>query len=95
MTDSKGEILTREEIIWELRRVMGFPDRKAAKCLQVMVRTMRSALESGDEVYVKGLGRLSVITKAGRTYRCRKTGKVVTKKPTQTGTFVLWQGFGR
>ena len=71
--------LGRAEIVLELRRVMNLSPRKAAKALQVVVRTIRAAIESGDDVHINGFGTLKPVYIRPRNYRSRQTGKKLRK----------------
>jgi len=71
--------LGRAEIVGELRRVMGLTERKASKALSLVLKVIRTALESGDNVHINTFGGWYPIRVPGRVYRSRKTGKRVRK----------------
>jgi|GEM_PF-6123047 len=86
-------VLSNHDVILELRRVIRLPQRKAAKCLRLMLKTMKAALESGDAVNLRGLGKLEIIYTPARRYRDRKAGKMRTKRATRTGVFQPWKEY--
>ena len=67
-------VLTRQDIVKELRRTLGLPERRASECVRTIVKLIATAVASNDQIYLAGLGRLYLGRSSERRYRNRKTG---------------------
>ncbi len=66
--------LTRADIIESVHNRLGFPKRQSAELLEILIETIKGALESGEDVLFSGFGKFCVKVKKERRGRNPATG---------------------
>ena len=61
--------------------------KEARKALETILRTIKSSLESGDDVLLSGFGKFNVKAKSSRRGRNPKTGKTMMLDARKVVTF--------
>ena len=69
--------ITRESICSALSAKMGILPKHSAEILEIILESIKSRLEAGEDVLIYGFGKWRVIHKAPRKVRNPKTGEEV------------------
>ena len=67
--------LTKADIVEAMQSDMGFTNFKSRKLVENLLETMKSKLESGEDVLVSGFGKFCVLEKRERRGRNPQTGE--------------------
>ena len=67
-------VLTKADIVSLLTNHLGFNRKKATETIETLLETIKSTLESGDDVLISGFGKFCVKQKAERRGRNPATG---------------------
>lgn len=67
--------LTKANIIKAVQSEIGFTRHKSTELVESLLETIKSQLESGEDVLVSGFGKFSVQQKRGRKGRNPRTGE--------------------
>lgn len=67
--------LTKDLIIDSIRKDCGLVKTQSAKLFETLLETIKSALESGEDVLISGFGKFSVKDKNERRGRNPQTGE--------------------
>ncbi len=79
--------LTKAQIIEEIMSRNGFNREKATETTETLLETIKSTLESGDDVLISGFGKFCVKQKAERRGRNPATGGDIMLAPRKVVTF--------
>ena len=79
--------LTKVQIIEEIMTRNGFNRKKATETIETLLETIKSTLESGDDVLISGFGKFCVKQKAERRGRNPATGGDMMLAPRKVVTF--------
>ena len=66
--------LTKAMIIDVIHNQLGYPKNKSAELLEILLETMKSTLEKGEDVLISGFGKFCVKDKQERRGRNPATG---------------------
>jgi integration host factor subunit alpha len=66
--------LTKKDIVEQIQNQLGFPKNQSREITESLLETMKSAMESGDDVLISGFGKFCVKEKAERKGRNPATG---------------------
>ena len=66
--------LTKDRIIHSLQNQLGLPQSGSARLVEVLVESIKKALENGEDVLISGFGKFSVNSKKARKGRNPATG---------------------
>ena len=71
--------MTKDDIVNALtEELKGLPKKEAASIVELIFQTIKSTLESGEEVKLSGFGNFSTKSKRERTGRNPQTGEPLT-----------------
>jgi integration host factor subunit alpha len=79
--------LTKTDIADSIYNQCGFSRMKSDKVVEAILETMKSTLESGENVLLSGFGKFSVREKSARRGRDPATGKDLTLEGRRVVTF--------
>jgi integration host factor subunit alpha len=79
--------LSKAQIVSSINKATGIPRLQATELVEVLLETIKSALESGDDVLVSGFGKFCVKDKSQRRGRNPATGSSMTLEPRRVVTF--------
>lgn len=79
--------LTKAQITEEIMSRNGFNRKKASEIIETLLETIKSTLESGDDVLISGFGKFCVKQKAERRGRNPATGGDLMLAPRKVVTF--------
>jgi len=83
--------LTKAHIVDAVIEANGFTRRKSVETIETLLKLIKSALESGEDVLISGFGRFCVKQKTKRRGRNPATGKDMMLAPRKVVTF-KWSG---
>ena len=66
--------ITKNDIIERVTERIGFSRRESVELVELLLETMKSSLEKGDDILISGFGKFSVKQKAERKGRNPATG---------------------
>ena len=81
--------LTKAHIVDAVIEANGFTRRKSVETIETLLKLIKSALESGEDVLISGFGRFCVKQKAERRGRNPATGKDLILAPRKVVKFKL------
>jgi len=79
--------LSKAQIVSSINKTTGIPRLQATELVEVLLETIKSALESGDDVLVSGFGKFCVKDKNKRRGRNPATGSSMVLEPRRVVTF--------
>ena len=79
--------LTKAQIIEEIRIRNGFTKEKSAETIEILLETIKSSLESGEDVLISGFGKFCIKKKNERRGRNPATGEDLMLAPRKVVTF--------
>jgi len=79
--------LTKADIIQNINRELGFPQKKSTELVEQLSETIKSTLASGEDVLVSGFGKFCVNEKNERRGRNPATGDSMMLRPRRVVTF--------
>jgi len=79
--------LTKADIVEALQSEIGFTRHKSTELLENLLETIKSKLESGEDVLVSGFGKFCVNEKSERRGRNPATGEDLMLRPRKVVTF--------
>jgi integration host factor subunit alpha len=79
--------LTKIQIVEILQNHLGFSRKKATETIGTLLETIKSTLESGEDVLISGFGKFCVKQKAERKGRNPATGDDMMLRPRKVVTF--------
>ncbi len=83
--------LTKAHIVEAVAVANGYTRNKSFEIVEILLKLIKAALESGDDVMISGFGRFCVKEKAKRRGRNPATGKDLIIAPRKVVTF-KWSG---
>jgi integration host factor subunit alpha len=85
------DTLTKAHIVEAVAEANGYTRNKSFEIVEILLKLIKAALESGDDVMISGFGRFCVKEKAKRRGRNPATGKDLILAPRKVVTF-KWSG---
>jgi integration host factor subunit alpha len=85
------DTLTKAHIVEAVAEANGYTRNKSFEIVEILLKLIKAALESGDDVMISGFGRFCVKEKAKRRGRNPATGKDLIIAPRKVVTF-KWSG---
>lgn len=79
--------LTKANIVDQIAEKNEMHRKEAVRCVEIILETLKSTLESGDDILVSGFGKFCVREKKERWGRNPATGKGAQIKPRKVVTF--------
>jgi integration host factor subunit alpha len=79
--------LTKAKIIESIAEQNGFTLNKSKQIVETLLETIKSSIESGEDVLISGFGKLCVKEKKQRRGRNPATGEDMILKPRKVVTF--------
>ena len=79
--------LTKDRLVEVIRQKSQFSSQEAKKLVELLLETMKSKLEEGDEVKISGFGKWTVKEKASRPGRNPHTGERIEISARRVVTF--------
>ena len=79
--------LTKAHIVDTIADQIGFPKNHSSEIVEMLLETIKKALESGDDVLINGFGKFCVKEKGERRGRNPSTGEDMMMKPRKVLTF--------
>ena len=79
--------LTKADIVERLYLEMGFPKAKSFQIVEALLESIKSCLESGDDVLISGFGKFCVKDKKARKGRNPATGETAILPARRVVTF--------
>ncbi|TAL18531.1 integration host factor subunit alpha [bacterium] len=79
--------MTKSDIVEAVYQNVGFTKKRAAEVVNLILDTMKEALESGDKVKISGFGNFEIRMKEARKGRNPQTGEEITISERQVLTF--------
>jgi integration host factor subunit alpha len=73
-----SDTLTKAQIVEAVAEANGYTGNKSVETVETLLELIKSALESGDDVMISGLGKFCVKNKKKRRDRIPATGKDLT-----------------
>ena len=86
-----SDTLTKAHIVEAVAEANGYTRNKSFEIVEILLKLIKAALESGDDVMISGFGRFCVKEKAKRRGRNPATGKDLIIAPRKVVTF-KWSG---
>jgi integration host factor subunit alpha len=86
-TMPKTAALTKADIIRAIAATDGFTRKKAAETVEIVLKLIKKALESGDDALVSGFGKFCLKHKKERRGRNPSTSKDLLLRPRRVITF--------
>ena len=87
----KSGTLTKARVVEAVAEANGYTRNKSFEIVEILLKLIKAALESGDDVMISGFGRFCVKEKAKRRGRNPATGKDLIIAPRNMVTF-KWSG---
>jgi len=87
MTNSKGEMMNKSELVEAIANGSGVTKAAANKVLDTFMQTVTDALKSGDQVVLPGFGSFSTGNRSARTGRNPQTGQAIQIKASRVAKF--------
>ena len=85
------DTLTKAHIVEAVAEANGYTRNKSFEIVEILLKLIKAALESGDDVMISRFGRFCVKEKAKRRGRNPTTGKDLIIAPRKVVTF-KWSG---
>jgi integration host factor subunit alpha len=79
--------MTKSDIVEAVYQNVGFTKKRAAEVVNLILDTMKEALETGDKVKISGFGNFEIRMKEARKGRNPQTGEEITISERQVLTF--------
>lgn len=79
--------LTKSDIVEQILNQTGLPKSKSTEIVETLLETIKSSLESGEDVLVSGFGKFCVKEKNERKGRNPATGEALMLEPRRVVTF--------
>ena len=79
--------LTKADIVQAVQTETGFPRHQSTELVESLLETIKSKLESGEDVLVSGFGKFCVQAKRERRGRNPATGEDMMLAPRRVVTF--------
>lgn len=79
--------LTKADIFEAIQSELGFPKRQSADIVESLIESIKSTLESGEDVLISGFGKFCVNEKRQRRGRNPATGEDLMLRPRRIVTF--------
>ena len=79
--------LTKADIVEAVQTEFGFARNKSTELVESLLETIKSKLESGEDVLVSGFGKFCVLEKRERRGRNPATGEDLMLRPRNVVTF--------
>ncbi len=79
--------MTKSDIVEAVYQNVGFTKKRAAEVVNLILDTMKEALEDGDKVKISGFGNFEIRVKEARKGRNPQTGAEITISERQVLTF--------
>jgi integration host factor subunit alpha len=79
--------ITKADIVEAVQSEIGFTKTQSANIVESLLETIKSALDSGEDVLVSGFGKFCVNGKAERRGRNPATGEDMMLRPRKVVTF--------
>lgn len=79
--------MTKADIIERIRTSLNIPNKESAEMLEAVLSTMKTTLESGENLKISGFGSFVVKSKADRRGRNPQTGEAITIESRRVLTF--------
>jgi integration host factor subunit alpha len=79
--------MTKSDIVEAVYQNVGFTKKRAAEVVNLILDTMKEALEGGDKVKISGFGNFEIRMKEARKGRNPQTGEEITISERQVLTF--------
>ncbi len=89
-TPLKGEFtmaLSKAQIVGSINKETGIAKPQATKLIEILLKTVKNSLESGDDVLISGFGKFCIKEKQRRRGRNPATGESMTLEPRRVVTF--------
>ena len=86
-----SDTLTKAHIVEAVAEANGYTRNKSFEIVEILLKLIKAALESGDDVMISGFGRFCVKEKTKRRGRNPATGKDLILAPRKVITF-KWSG---
>ena len=83
--------LTKVEIVNSIADQIGYPKNYSLEILETLLKIIKKALESGDDVLITGFGKFCVKEKGERRGRNPSTGEDMMMRSRRVVTF-RWSG---
>ena len=87
----KSGTLTKAHIVEAVAEANGYSRNQAFEIVEILLESIKAALESGDDVLISGFGKFCVKKKDERRGRNPATGKDMMLAPRKVVTF-KWSG---
>jgi DNA-binding protein HU-beta len=84
--------MTKTEIVEKLAKEIKVTKSTAAKAFEVVIASVKDALQKGDKVSIVGFGTFSVATREARKGRNPKTGQEIKIAARKAPKFVAGKG---
>lgn len=79
--------MTKSDIVEAVYQNVGFTKKRAAEVVNLILDTMKEALEAGDKVKISGFGNFEIREKEARKGRNPQTGEEITISERRVLTF--------
>lgn len=79
--------MTKSDIVEAVYQNVGFTKKRAAEVVNLILDTMKEALEDGDKVKISGFGNFEIREKEARKGRNPQTGEEITISERRVLTF--------
>ena len=79
--------LTKADIFEAVQSELGFPKKQSADIIESLIESIKSTLESGEDVLISGFGKFCVNEKCQRRGRNPATGEDLMLAPRRVVTF--------
>ncbi len=79
--------LSKAQIVSSINKETGIPKPQAIELVEILLETIKSSLESGDDVLISGFGKFCVKDKNKRRGRNPATGESMILVPRRVVTF--------
>jgi integration host factor subunit alpha len=79
--------LTKKDIVNAVAQNNGFSKKKSIETVEILIETMKSTLEKGEDVLITGFGKFCIQNKDERRGRNPATGEDLILKPRKRVAF--------
>jgi len=79
--------LTKADVISELTNHLGYTKKQASETVEILLKTIKGTLASGEDVLISGFGKFCVKEKEERKGRNPATGEDMMLAPRKVVTF--------
>lgn len=87
MTNYKGEIMNKSELVEAIAHGAGITKVAAGKIVEVFTETVTHALKNGEQVVLPGFGSFATTVRSARTGRNPQTGNPIQIKASRIAKF--------